>query len=172
MIYFEGLDSIIECIYLNETLSEKIGSCNVLVNPENIKYLIGRTIIINDCSYPEENIRTLLDNRCKVISRIYTDNPEVDVQPYITRPNFYIMWNGRTLQNLSDISWDNGECSFDLKDYILYFPKISDIKDPRIVDSYGNLSAYGWALHQVGVNLDAKTPYVNLDILKTKKIEF
>lgn len=175
MIYFEGLDSIIECVYLNETLGDKIGSCNIFVNPENIKYLSGRTVIINDYNYPQENIKQLLDNKCKVISRIFTDIDEVDVQPYITRINFYIMWNGRILNELEDLekdeTWDQGDCSFSLENYILYFPKIKIIKDdPRIKDSFGNLSALGWALHQVGVNLDEKTPFNNLDLLKTKKI--
>lgn len=175
MIFFEGLHSIIECIYLNDTLSDKIGSCNVFINPENIKYLTGRTVIVNDYSYPIENIEQLIDNNCKVISRIYSDVDGVDVQPYITRINFNVMWNGRILNELEDLEkdevWEQGGCSFSLEDYILYFPKIKILdNDPRIIDSYGNLSALGWALHQVGINLDEKTPFSNLDILKTKKI--
>ena len=39
MIYLEGLESIIESIYLNDGLSDRVGECKVLVNPENPKYL-------------------------------------------------------------------------------------------------------------------------------------
>ena len=54
MIYLEGLESIVECIYLNDELDNKISSCDVFVNPESIKYLTGKTIIIN--MYKSEKI--------------------------------------------------------------------------------------------------------------------
>ena len=68
MIYLEGLESVIESVYLNDPVSDKVGECKVLVNPENIKYLTGRTIILTgNKPYPEEKITKLLDNGCKII---------------------------------------------------------------------------------------------------------
>ena len=49
MIYLDGLDSIIECVYLDESINDKNNLCDIFVNPENIKYLTGKVIIINKC---------------------------------------------------------------------------------------------------------------------------
>ena len=174
MILFEGLESIVESVYLSESLCDKTGSPGtVFVNPENTKYIIGRTVIINTTDYPQDSIKNLLNNNCKVISRVNTGVPGAEVHPYITRLNFYVMWNGRILNDLSELNWDDGVCNFSLKDYILYFPKIKvKESDPAIMDAEGNLTFLGWVLHQVGVNLDSRTPFVNLDVIKTKKVDF
>ena len=170
MIYLEGLESVIESVYLNDPVSDKVGECKVLVNPENIKYLTGRTIILTgNKPYPEEKITKLLDNGCKIISRVYTENPNIEVQPYILRLCFDIMWNGRVINSCLDVPdlFNSEEILY--KSGVLYFPKIYD---PRILvqDNYGNLNCIGWALQQVGINIKKDTPFTNLDILKTGKI--
>lgn len=176
MIYLEGLESVVECIYLNEELDNRVSSCNVFVNPENIKYLTGKTVIINVGDYPKEKIEQLVKNGCRVISRVYTDIENVEVRPYILRINTNIQWNGRVVTNyveFTDLLDETNECEFSVDDYVLYFPKISSIKpgNPRAMDSYGNLTSIGWALQQVGVNL-VDSAFTDLDIIKTEKIMY
>ena len=125
VVHFNGLDSIIESIYLEDRLGSRIGDCNVFVNPENIKYLVGKLVIINSLSYPTENIQELVDNGNKVVSRIRTDST-------------------------------------------LYFPKL----DPScydVMDAGGNLTALGWALHQVGVKVRDGLNFPHLDLIKLGK---
>lgn len=176
MIYLEGLESIVECIYLNDELDNKISSCDVFVNPESIKYLTGKTIIINIENYPREKIESLLKNECRVVSRIYTDQEGVEVRPYILRLNSSIKWNGRVIKdfdNFTDLLSETNDCEFSIDDYILYFPKIESVKsgDKRAMDSYGNLTVLGWALQQVGINL-VSGAFTDLDIVKTEKIMY
>ena len=171
MIYFSGLDSIIESIYLDDNITNKLGTSNIFVNPENVKYIIGKIIIINTCDYPEEKINTLLSNNCKIISRVYINNSKVDIHPYILKLNFNIMWNGKVIGDYSTLDeiLDNDECSFNINDNTLYFPKINNNK-LKTKDTFGNLTAIGWVLQQVGVNIKSDTPFINLDIIKTGKV--
>ena len=171
MIYFSGLDSIIESIYLNDNITNKLGTSNIFVNPENVKYIIGKIIIINTCDYPEEKINALLNNNCKIISRVYINNSNVDIHPYILKLNLNIMWNGKVISDYSTLDeiLDNDECSFNFNDNTLYFPKINNDK-LKTKDDFGNLTSIGWVLQQVGINIKTDTPFVNLDILKTGKI--
>lgn len=170
MIYLEGIESIIESVYLNDKLSDKVGECKVLVNPENIKYLTGRTIILTgNKPYSEEKISRLYENGCKIISRTYIDNPNVEVQPYILRLCFEVMWNGRIIRSCLDISDLLDSKDIVYKSGILYFPKIYD-PGISVQDEFGNLNCIGWALQQVGINIKEDTPFINLDILKTGKI--
>lgn len=176
MIYLEGLESVVECIYLNDELDNKVSSCNVFVNPDNIKYLTGKTVIINVGDYPKEKIEQLLKNGCKVISRICCDIEGVEVRPYILRINPNVKWNGRVVKdysNFTDLLDETNDCEFSVDDYVLYFPKISSIGigDSRAMDSYGNLTAVGWVLQQVGVNLVGGV-FTDLDIVKTEKIMY
>ena len=57
MIYFDDgenntLYSIIESIYLEERFSDRLSNSSILVCPENTKYVIGKTVIINNTEYP------------------------------------------------------------------------------------------------------------------------
>lgn len=173
MIYLEGLSSVIECIYLGETLNNRSNSCDIYVNPEAIKYLTGKTIIINDIDYPEEKINTLISNGCKIISRVFIDNPDIEVRPYILKLCFDIKWNGRVLDKFITLNsiFENGLCDFDIDEYQLYFPKISvqDIKH-KVKDKFNNLTALGWVLQQVGINIITDTSFCNMDIIKTGKV--
>lgn len=173
MIFLDGLNSIIESIYLNEEISSKPGNSTIFINPGNVKYIIGKIVIISSIDYPSEKIEKLISNNCKIISRISTENPRVELAPYILRLDFNIMWNGRTINNFETMNkiLEDDDCSFDIGSGILYFPKLSYIPQ-EAMDNLGNLSSLGWVLQQVGVNVKEDTPFKNLDILKTKKIVF
>lgn len=170
MIFLNGIESIIESTYLNETISTKIGSCNIFVNPKNIKFLARKTVIINIVDYPEENILQLLNNECKVISRIKYNIEGIDFEPYILKINSSVFWNGDIIEQpeeLNDILEDD-LCSYDMDRNILRFPKLTNIKN--IKDEENNLSCIGWTLQQVGINIVLDTPFINLDIIKTGKV--
>lgn len=168
MVYFSDIYSIIECIYLSESLGEKVGQCDIFINPDSISYIVGKTVIINKVGYPDSNIEGLLSNRCKVISRVYIEElrDHLLYQPYILTPNFNIMWNGISIDSMTDLLKN---CIFDKDELKLYFPKIK-LRSFR-EDERGNLTAIGWALHQVGVNIK-DSPFKDLDVIKTKKMLF
>lgn len=171
MIFLNGIESIIESTYLNETISTKIGSCNIFVNPKNIKFLARKTVIINIIDYPEEYIQQLINNECKVISRVKYDK-NIDFEPYILKINSNIFWNGDNIEqpeNINEILEDD-LCSYDMDKNILRFPKLKNIKNIKNIEKDGNLSCIGWVLQQVGINIVENTPFVNLDIIKTGKV--
>lgn len=178
MIYFSGIDSFIETAYLEEELDTRIGASGIVVNPENVSYLTGKTIIINILDYPVAKLEAPKKNNCTLISRI-TGYPEyVNFQPYILKPEYSVIWNGRTVEwkggssfeDLSGYLFEEDLCSFDLDKLRLYFPKIR--VESGKTDQSGNLTCLGWALQQIGVNVVTDTPFVDLDILKTKKMQF
>jgi hypothetical protein len=177
MIYFDGLESIIECEYLTEELSDRAGTSQVFVNPDAIGYLIGKTVIINRLGYPEEKIKELVEKQnCRVISRLYTEIPKVEFHPYILRICDSVMWSGRDIENFPprnkfSTMLENEQCSFSLSDYVLYFPRVYN-HSGYSTDDKGNLTALGWALQQVGINVKNDTPFINLDVIKSKKVAF
>ena len=175
MIYFSGLDSIIESIYLSDSLDNRVGSCEVFINPDNVKYIIGKTVIISICDYPDSKLDILSKNGCHIISRVYSPREDVEVQPYILRLNFSVMWNGRTLESCDSIDslLDKDNCTYDLDTNVLYFPKIDKLSDSlKAKDEYENLTVVGWVLQQVGINIKPTTVFNNLDIIKTGKVVF
>lgn len=173
MIYLNGLDSIIESVYLGERLSPKLGLSTIFINPDEIKYLTNKLVILTKEHYSEDYINLLISNRNKIISRVYNKNSQIEVQPYIVRYNDNIMWNGRVLEdnfnNLDEIMIQ-GYADYDEKEGKLYFPKIRiDSTNIKLMDKFNNLTCLGWALHQVGINLKNNTPFINLDYLKLQK---
>ena len=184
MIYFAtDFSSIIESIYLNERVSSSLSRSNIIVNPVKLDYLFGKTIVINDPNYDWSNVTALSQQRCKIISRLDVSFPNITINPYIVRVNTNIMWNGEELDlsdrddlsNMSDILnyLLDEECSgsrfrYDENQCSLYFPKLKLKSEESIKDSSGNLTALGWALHQVGVNQVDK--FIDMDLLKTKKV--
>lgn len=173
MIYFSSsLDSIIESIYLDEGVSDKLGKCNIIVNPKNLNYIFGKIVIINDPNYPISDAVTLANNGCKVISRLNFEIPGIKYQPYILNINMNIMWNGEYYEpseNTIKTIYDNNLFKYNEDRKILYMPKIFpwpiDVKDEG-----GSLSGLGWALQQVGENIIEDTYFRDLDVIKTKKI--
>lgn len=187
MIYFSGLDSIIESLYLDEILDDKVSSCNIFVNPENVSYLTGKIIIINNIDYPLPSIKTLINNRNKIISRINLINKDsfvesnIKINPYVIRPVFNIMWGGddieveqeEVLNGISDSVFDRilEGCNYVPEKRKLFFPKLHGSGIKRIsVDEDGNLTSIGYSLQQVGVNITYNTPFIDMDVLKTKKL--
>ena len=169
MIFLNGIESIIEATYLDETISTKISSCNIFVNPRNIKFLARKTVIINIVDYPEECIQQLLNNECKVISRVKYDIKGVDFEPYILKINSNVFWNGDNIEQPEDLNdiLEEDLCSYDMDRNILRFPKLINTKN---IEKENNLSCIGWTLQQIGINIIKDTPFINLDIIKTGKV--
>ena len=167
MVHFSGLESVIESIYLEDRLGNKSGDCGVFVNPENTKYLVGKICIINSTQYPEEYVKELVDNGNKVVSRILLPHTDIIFQPYIIRVSPGIMYNGKNVQEKLEL--EDVLQNYCLFDSILYFPKLDPSLYP-VIDKEGNLTALGWALHQVGVLVRPGLSFPNLDIIKLKKI--
>jgi hypothetical protein len=180
MIYYDSsLAPVIESIYLEEPIDNRIGSCNIIVNPENLTYIFGKTIIINDPDYIWNDALKLRDQGCKVISRIYTEIEGISYQPYIMRINMSLMWNGETI-DLGDKSLhmreildllsqdDDQKFKYEIDKKRLYFPKIKT--KSGIYDIHGSLGALGWALHQVGIDTSKDCKFKNLDLLKLGKV--
>lgn len=182
MIYTDdniSLDRITEAIYLEEEFDNRLGYCNVHINPINPTYIIGKTVIINSVDYPKDNIEILKRNNCKIYYRVSLIENE-KVYSYIIKPFFDIMWNGQEIiidnkKDFDDILNNNsslGDWNISFPEYKLYFPKLY-IKDKSIEsllkDKNGNLSYLGWLLYQVGLNIcDSK--FKDLDIIKSKKV--
>ena len=173
MIYFDGLESVGECLYLSETLDNRSGNCNIYINPDSTSYIVGKVVIINRLGYSVDKIRQLISQNCKVISRIpLSEKVEgLEIAPYILRINPSVMWNGRDIERVPKGGFqemmEEGLCNFSVDDYVLYFPRIYQ---GEFSDSAGNLTILGWLCQQVGVNIVKNTPFINLDLIKTKKI--
>lgn len=174
--YGNGLDAFVESIYLQEEIDPSVSSM-IHVNPNNPTYIIGKIVIINTADYSMDKIKTLEKNKCKVISRVYFDSEGVEVCPYILRPCFDIMWNGKSgkvdnLEKLLENEIEDLEWTMNFSEYKLYFPKIIYPKKLNTVDSYGNLTYLGWISQQVGENIVDNTSFRDLDLIKTKKLDF
>ena len=133
----------------------------------------------------------MINNGNKVISRGFTDNNKVDFEPYILRPIFNLVWGGDevmvTEEDIREMDEDNSDklteklldrilesCSYISDRNKLFFPKLIGKGVNKIaMDDKGNLTAIGYSLQQVGVNIiKADTPFLDMDILKTKKLSF
>lgn len=172
MIYLNGIESIIESIYLDEPLGKRSSSCNIFVNPDKVDYLAGKIIIINQSNYPAENLERLKLYGCDIITRVQI--PGYDFQPYILRICNKIMWNGREIGSNIDLQdlLAKDYCTYSEEDHTLYFPKVHVKDDMPVSDQYGNLTSFGWAFQQVGINIKTDTVFKNLDIIKSQKVSF
>ena len=177
MIYFNDKAShLVEAVYLGENVSDRAGDgCTRFVNPPNVKYIVGKTVIISSPNYPAEKINELLDNNCKVLERYC--NVGQNLSRYILRICPELHWNGDELDGSSCVTEDDIETLLldnyyaSIKNKVhLYFPKIYGVHDELLRDSLGGLSWLGWALFQVGINTDPTSPIKDLDLLKTRKI--
>lgn len=178
MIYYSNsLDAVIESIYLGEGLEDSLGRCNIIVNPVNLNYMSGKIAIINDYNYSWNSVSQLVETGSKVISRVHTNIPGVNYQPYILRVNQRIRWNGeildlrgkkyKTQEILSLLCGEDQKFKYDVEKQELYFPKI--LTETGTKDSLGDLSCLGWALQQVGINIKTDTKFTDLDVVKTMK---
>lgn len=170
MIYFSGIDSLVECSYLGEGIGDSMRTCDIFVNPHNITYLAKKTVIVTSPSYPLSNIELLLKHGNKVVSRIAIDLEGIVYNPYIIRPQWSIMWSGEILEKVKNTEDLLEDCVYSQKTNLLLFPKIKESLIP-LKDKKGNLSWIGWALHQVGQNIENNSPFLDLELLKTKKMQ-
>ena len=177
-VFESGIDSFIEAAYLGVPVTTRGLEGFVNVNPSSFRYLMGKVAVINNPDYPIENIRWMLENDIKVISRI--SNPLVECDPYILRIEFKVMWNGdvihyvpgSTYSDILNVLKINSEVEPVNTDQPMrvFLPKIEGIPENILLDTLGNLTGLGWAMHQVGINVRRDLPYQDLDLYKTKKI--
>jgi hypothetical protein len=105
MVLLTGLDSIIESLYLDERLTEHSRDGNILVNPVSISYVINKVIIINHKYYPIDNIKILLNNRNKVITRVNYEVDGVKYDPYLLRINDSIRISNEKINIIDENSY-------------------------------------------------------------------
>lgn len=181
MVNNEGIESWLEAVYLGEPVTDKTGKSDIQVNPKTPKYVVGKVVIINRPDYPTEDLDILKENRNTIISRVRLPiMTGILFQPYIMRVDFRIIWNGDTITCPPDLAQDREALGAWLMESIgvtstdtpaeISFPKILGCKRCLLTDQSGNLTALGWGLHQVGVNVKEDTRFLDLDLLKTKKI--
>ena len=175
MIYFNGIESIIESTYLRESLGENIKESGIFVNPENITYLTGKSVVITNPQYPFSAIKVLLKHRNIVISRVALEEEEgeegIIYNPYIVRPEWGMIWNGEVIREQVNTTGElSDHVSYSPESLTCYFPKLLKTTIP-LVDGRGNLTGIGWALHQVGLKISPMSAFQDLDVLKTKKMQ-
>lgn len=188
MIYLDDninntLPSIIEGLYLDERFSDRFSNSDILVCPEYTKYITGKTIIINRSNYSKDLCSKLIENGNEVISRIhldYLDELGIEFDPYIIQPYFNVMWNGMyidvsgldiigiTNKLEGNIIFNPNELNSRCTDYI-YFPKLLNLSEDIVKDSSSNLTAFGWLMHQIGINIDKETGFQDMDAIKMMK---
>jgi hypothetical protein len=154
-----GLCALVECGYLNRK-STGYSKGNIQVNPKHTRYVADKVIIINSPNYPIGDLETLVNNKNLVISRLPLDFPGVVYKPYLPRYCDSIMWNGMTVDYLSDTDPDNIE--FEYVDDVLYVPKAKSYN--YTIGSFLEFLAY-----QTGSNVYSDTEFIDLDIVKTGK---
>ena len=154
MIRFDGIPSILESLYLSVDLTAKLQGITIEVNPENLKFLSGKLVIINSREYvlgPERGYGNTF------ISRI-SEAPGVKYVPYIPRVIPKILWSGMTVNSpkeaLESYVFDSG---------FLYFPRISGY-----TETSDNLDFLGYLQYQIGYNY-YDSPFRDLDLLKCRE---
>lgn len=157
MIRFDGIASILESIYLSEDLTTKLQNITIEVNPESLKFLSGRLVIINSRDYVLSTDRGYGNT---IISRVSSDDPGVIYVPYIPRILPKVRWSGMTVSSkeeaIESFYYDSG---------YLYFPKIHGY----FSESADNLDYLGYLQYQVGYNFYEDSPFRDLDILKCRE---
>lgn len=179
MVYLDdrednALYSIIEGIYLSERFDVRFKNSNILVCPDRTKYVIGKTIIINSNNYPIDKCIELFNNGCTIISRVKYDLDFVNYQPYLLYPEPNIMWNGMSISakdlDIIEITRKLEESIiFNMSEGKLYFPKLLNLDNKLLYSEEGDLTALGWLMHQVGINVSKNSLFQDLDLLKTCK---
>lgn len=173
-----GIDSFLEATYLGVPVSARGEERFIYVNPSAYHYLHGNVVIITNPDYPKETIKWLLKEGIKVIFR--NTNEFSDPDPYILRIEFGIMWNGDILSCPKGASFTEvlnflkKNCEVEPVNTGLpmkmFVPKIYEIPKEYLLDTSGNLTILGWAMHQVGINMGNQFVYQDLDLYKTGKI--
>lgn len=164
MIVMSNADSVIESLYLSIPLTSRNRDATIVVNPDDIAYVSGKTVIINRLGYPGESIRILQKNGNKIVSRIPTGVSGVKLIPYLPRIVPEIVWSGQTVDYLDENIYEDADFTF--SDGILSFPKTRLYLGISALS--GELNSLGFLLFQVGENLFPDGPF-DLDKIKVKK---
>ena len=170
-IFGSDLGSLVESIYLGIPYTDSQKKFNIIVNPLRITYLIGKTVIINRFDYPKGNIKTLITNKNKIISRVWLGDvymKEVIFDPYLPGLNMNIAWNGETLETLGEENIEmNNPIYYSMDSDTLFFPKVKNYRDSP--GEKGEYNFIGYLLYQTGLNLYKNSEFKNLDIVKCRK---
>lgn len=165
MILLTGLDSVIESLYLEEELTDKNRDTNILVNPVDVTYKFGKTVIINHKYYQTDKLLKLVRNKNKVYSRVDYGIDGVKYCPYNHRINFNIIPSGEVVNLVNEYNYH--EVDHYYKNGILYYPT------PRIYYDYyvgKDMTALGYLLVQLGCDVsevnDSMT--MNYDVIKLR----
>lgn len=165
MVLLTGLDSVIESLYLKERLTNQSKSGNILINPVNVTYTTGKTIVINHKYYPLDWIKQLVKNRNKVITRLNFNIPGSIFDPYILRINDNILSSGEYVDLIGEGFYQEVEYKFDGTK--LYYPIPRSFYDHHLGDS---LTALGYLSFQLGCDISdvCDSLYKNLNVIKLK----
>ena len=170
-IFGSDLGSLVESVYLEIPYTDNQRNFNIVVNPLRITYLIGKVVIINKFSYPKENLKILLENRNKIISRVWLGDKYMEgiiFDPYLPRVNLGIAWNGETLDTLGEENIEmNNPIYYSIDSDTLFFPKVKHYRDRQ--GEKGEYNFIGYLLYQTGLNLYKNSEFKYLDIIKCKK---
>lgn len=154
MIKLDGVPSILEGIYLGETLTPKLQDITVEVNPVLLRHVTRKTVVINQRDYQipgDLGYGNILITRVKEVKgAIY--------QPYLPRILKGIQWNGMIVSSeaeaLKVYYYDHGT---------LYFPKIRGYTCDKL-----DLDWLGYIQYQIGYNF-YDSPFRDLDLLKCRE---
>lgn len=170
-IFGTDLGSLVESVYLGIPYTDNQKEYNVIVNPERVTYLIGKTVIINRFDYPRKNLETLKTNRNNVISRVWLGDSwmtGISFDPYLPRLNMNISWNGEVLETLGEENIETkNPIYYSMDSDVLFFPKVKNYRDKP--GEKGELNFIGYLLYQTGLNLYPDTKFINLDVIKCRK---
>lgn len=154
MIRLDGIPSILEGIYLGETLTHKLQEITVEVNPVLLRHVTRKTVIINQRDY---QIPSDLGYGNTIITRT-RDVKGAIYQPYLPRILKGVQWNGMIVNSEEEAF---KACYYDHG--ILYFPKIRGYTCDR-----PDLDWLGYIQYQIGYNF-YDSPFRDLDLLKCRE---
>ena len=165
-IFGTDLGSLVESVYLGIPYTDNQRRYDVIVNPERVTYIVGKTIIINRFDYPQELIWELKKNNNTIISRVWKE--DVIFDPYLPRLNLHIQWNGEVLETLGEENIEvNNPIYYSMDSDTLFFPKVKYYRDSP--GPKGELNFIGYLLYQTGRNLYKESKFRDLDIVKCRK---
>jgi hypothetical protein len=168
MILFNGIDSIIESIYTETPMTDRMANATILVNPETITYLSKKICILTK-NYDPKKLKILLNNNNTVVSRVTQENMKgVIYDPYLPRLFSNITWNGDYIRLITPETYDNCvEFTFNTITNILSYPKPTEYFGE--VEENGEVNSMGFLLYQLGENIFPDTPFQDLDLVKHEK---
>lgn len=165
MILLTGLDSVIESLYLDEQLTDMNRDTNILVNPVDVTYKFGKTVIINHKYYQTDKLLKLVSNKNKVYSRINYGIDGVKYCPYNHRINFKVVPSGEEVNLINEFNYN--EVDHYYKNGILYYPTPKFYYDYYMND---DMTVLGYLLIQLGCDVSEVNESMNknYDVIKLR----